>query len=517
MQPLTTTTPTPAPAPPPRPKKIVATLFYKSTHPRHPQLDQPTSPLSPHSGAHSLRSSSSVLGGGGGGGGSGGGTLPGAPASSSNGPSSASTTLLIPVPAPAPPSAQSPLSPRSPTASTLLPDHHHRTSRSEASLQALSEGAVPTDDMSQYPLEPPPAEATGGQLDRLFGGYVSRSCLTAFEEAVRETIAAEVGDGAEDPAGAPGEGLEAGPETAGMGAGGAGGGGETTTGWTTRALDAEPHPRVVEVTFPVPAGISAATLRRADTTSRFELSWSVEAVFQPASVHRTHKRLAVFDMDSTLIAQEVIDEVARAAGVAERVAALTAAAMNGDVDFETSLRQRCALLAGVPATVWDDVKRAVDVVPGARALVRALRRLGVRTAVLSGGFEPMAAWLAAELGLDRFAANALAVSPDGAALTGELVGPIVHAARKRDLVRRFARDEGALLAQTLVVGDGANDLLMMEVAGLGVAVNAKARVQLEAPARLNTGSLTDVLYLLGLTEEEQEELLLEEGEEGEGE
>ncbi|KAF2103649.1 phosphoserine phosphatase serb [Rhizodiscina lignyota] len=238
-----------------------------------------------------------------------------------------------------------------------------------------------------------------------------------------------------------------------------------------------------------------------------EQKHGVEVVFQIESVYRRYKRLAIFDMDSTLIQQEVIDEVARTLGLSAKVSAITERAMNGELDFEASLRERCGLLKGVKSSVWEDIKPAISLTPGAQNLVKALKRLGFKTAVLSGGFTPLASWLADLLGLDYAFANHLVVSDDGKSLTGELTGEIVHAERKKQHVLEIAEKEGIILEQVLVVGDGANDLPMMSIAGLGMAFNAKPKVQLAAPARLNRKNLRDVLYLLGLSQKEQEELI----------
>jgi len=287
---------------------------------------------------------------------------------------------------------------------------------------------------------------------------------------------------------------------------------------TIRPLDNPHHPTVVEITvesaqyiFDAHRNNLGAKIRRyrGDVVSKFEHDWNVQVVMQQDSVMRRYKRLAVFDMDSTLIQEEAIDEIARKAGVEAEVSEITARAMNGELDFATSLRQRCSLLRGVPSTVFEELRDTITLSPGARELVRALKRLGYKTAVLSGGFIPLTSWLAQELGLNYAHANHLVVSADGQTLTGELQGEIVNAEKKRDLVRQIAEREGIPLDQVMVVGDGANDLLMMSVAGLGVAFNAKQKVQLEAPARLNSNSLLDILYLLGLTKEEQEELLRE--------
>lgn len=239
----------------------------------------------------------------------------------------------------------------------------------------------------------------------------------------------------------------------------------------------------------------------------FEKKWELEIVFQNDGPFRRHKRLAVFDMDSTLIQQEVIDEIARKIGVEEAVSAITARAMDGELDFTASLKERVALLKGVPATVFEELRGVITLTPGAKDLIKALKRLGYKTAVLSGGFTPLTGWLAGQLGLDYSYANHLVVSDDGSVLTGEVTGEIVNAEKKREHVLAITEKEGILLEQSIAVGDGANDLPMMGVAGLGVAFNAKPKVQLAAPAKLNSGSLMDVLYLLGFSKEEQEQLI----------
>ncbi|OCK79928.1 phosphoserine phosphatase serb [Lepidopterella palustris CBS 459.81] len=350
--------------------------------------------------------------------------------------------------------------------------HSPRDTLPEASLSHLKDGAVPTENMSEYPLEPP----TPGPdpLDHLYGSYISQSCLTDFFVTLANIIP-----------------------------------GFQENNVSTRSLDGLKSCRVMEVTFtlPSPASITLDSLRKDEMVSRFEREWNLEAVFQYNTVYRRYKRLAVFDMDSTLIQQEVIDEMAQVLGVEKQVSAITAAAMNGELDFEQSLRKRCALLKGVPSSVWETLKPKITLNHGSHDLVKALKKLGYKTAVLSGGFTPLTGWVAGNLGLDYFHANHLVVSEDGSHLTGELTGEIVHAEKKRQHVLEIAAKEGIPLDQVLVVGDGANDLPMMNVAGLGVAFNAKARVQMDAPARLNTQSLLDVLYLLGITKEEQEMLL----------
>ncbi|KAI4696570.1 uncharacterized protein J4E88_000747 [Alternaria novae-zelandiae] len=341
-----------------------------------------------------------------------------------------------------------------------------------ASLESLKDGAVPTENLADYPLEPPTPGPNA--RDNLYGSYVSQSCLTEFFVTLTSIIA----------------GLE-----------------QNTI--TSKRLEASKLCRVVEVTFPLPSAspVALETLRRHEAVSRFEREWNVECVFQADTIHRRYKRLAVFDMDSTLIQQEVIDEIASLIGVEKEVSAITAAAMNGELDFEASLRARCKLLKGVPSSVFETLKPRITLNEGVKDLITALKRLGFKTAVLSGGFTPLTGWMGQQLGLDYAFANHLAVSEDGATLTGELTGEIVHAQKKRQHVLEIAEKENILLDQVICVGDGANDLPMMGVAGLGVAFHAKPKVQMQAPARLNSKSMLDVLYLFGISKEEQETLL----------
>ncbi|KAE9993397.1 hypothetical protein EG327_005384 [Venturia inaequalis] len=283
---------------------------------------------------------------------------------------------------------------------------------------------------------------------------------------------------------------------------------EPTT--TVRFLDSDETPSILEARIIsiapqfLPSSRDPAS---AITIAQFEKSNNVELVFQHDTVFRQNKRLAVFDMDSTLIQQEVIDEIARKIGVVDQVSSITERAMNGELDFTASLRERCALLKGVPTTVFEEIKQLITLTNGVADLIKALKRLGYKTAVLSGGFTPVTSWQATQLGLDYNFANHLVVSDDGTVLTGEVTGEIVNAEKKREHVRAIAAKEGILLEQVLCVGDGANDLPMMGVAGLGVAFNAKPKVQLEAPAKLNSSSLLDILYLLGYSKREQMQLL----------
>jgi len=217
-------------------------------------------------------------------------------------------------------------------------------------------------------------------------------------------------------------------------------------------------------------------------------------------------KLAVFDMDSTLIDQEVIDELARSIGLVSAVSAITARAMNGEIDFSQSLIERVALLKGVRADVWDSLKTdgSITIAKGARELISGLKAMGVKTAVVSGGFMPMASWLKEQLGLDYAFANHLLVSPPTKEVPYEhlsglvdLEKGIVDAEEKRRVLLRLAKEKGVDVGQTIAVGDGSNDLLMMGAAGLGVAWRAKAKVQKRAPGRLNGESLEELLYLFG--------------------
>jgi phosphoserine phosphatase len=233
-------------------------------------------------------------------------------------------------------------------------------------------------------------------------------------------------------------------------------------------------------------------------------SLGVDIAVQKESLYRRAKRLVVMDMDSTLIQVEVIDELARVAGVGEQVAAITERAMNGELDFQGSLGERVALLKGVPAEALEQVYRNIPLTPGARNLVTILKRLGYKTAVISGGFKFFTDRLKADLGLDYAFANQLEIV-DGV-VTGAVLGPIVDGARKAKLLEEIAEKEGITLDQTIAIGDGANDLPMLGKAGLGIAFNAKARVREQADFHINQQNLDSILYLLGLSEREMAEI-----------
>ena len=222
----------------------------------------------------------------------------------------------------------------------------------------------------------------------------------------------------------------------------------------------------------------------------------VDLAFQIEDLARRSKRLVVFDMDSTLIRCEVIDELARAHGVYEEVSAITATAMAGGMPYEESLRLRVAKLAGLSVSVVQKIAADLPLTEGAEDLLRVLKALGFKTAVISGGFSLAADALRVRLGLDYAYSNVLDVK-DGK-LTGRVHEPIVGPQRKADLLDALAQREGIPLEQTIAVGDGANDLLMLEKAGLGIAFHAKAKLKDAADTSLSNGGLDRVLYLLGL-------------------
>ncbi|CRL49170.1 MULTISPECIES: phosphoserine phosphatase SerB [Pseudomonas] len=222
---------------------------------------------------------------------------------------------------------------------------------------------------------------------------------------------------------------------------------------------------------------------------------NVDIAFQEDSLFRRNRRLAVFDMDSTLIEAEVIDELAKAAGVGDQVSEITERAMAGELDFRASFKERLALLKGLDVSVLDSIGASLRLTEGAETLFAELKRLGYKTAILSGGFTYFAKQLQAKLGIDYVFANELEVV-DGK-VTGVAVEPIVDAQRKADLLRELAHKEGLRLEQTIAVGDGANDLPMLAIAGLGVAFRAKPLVKQSAKQAISTLGLDGVLYLLG--------------------
>ena len=238
-------------------------------------------------------------------------------------------------------------------------------------------------------------------------------------------------------------------------------------------------------------------------------SEGIDIAVAPGGLARRGRRLVVLDVDSTLIQQEVIELLAAHCGREAEVAEVTARAMAGELDFEESLRARVATLAGLPASVLDEVRDSVELTPGARTLVRTLKRLGFTVGLVSGGFIEIVGALADDLGIDHARANRLEIE-DGR-LTGRVIGDVVDRAGKARALREFAEQEGLPLSRTVAIGDGANDLDMLDVAGLGVAFNAKPIVQEQAQTSVNVPYLDSVLYLLGISREEIEEADLDDG------
>ncbi|KAK4232346.1 HAD-like domain-containing protein [Podospora fimiseda] len=379
----------------------------------------------------------------------------------------------------------------SPRVSNAIPSPKQaspRRSQSPSSRAADSDippTMAPTTSLESFPLEPPSNEPE--PLDHLYGSNVSPMCIAAFLHL-----------------------LSTFPLPAGST--------ELCSSHRCLKLDqthpGERHPTVVELTLsPAPAAdyLPLADLRKHELIYRFEREWNVDVALRSDTLWRRHPRLVVFDMDSTLITQEVIDLLAATIkdppDLAARVADITHRAMMGELEFDGAFRERVKLLTGLPGTLFDELRPVLDVTNGVRPLLKALKRLGVKTAVLSGGFLPLTSWLAKELGIDYAHANEVYIDETTGKLTGEVKGRIVGAERKRELLREIAQRENIPLEQVVAVGDGANDLLMMEAAGLGVAWNAKPRVQMEASARLNGDTLLDLLYLFGFNQEEIGQLI----------
>ena len=233
------------------------------------------------------------------------------------------------------------------------------------------------------------------------------------------------------------------------------------------------------------------------------IAHSVDIAVSPGGLMRWAKKLVVMDVDSTLIQQEVIELLAAKAGVEADVKSITDAAMRGELDFAESLKARVALLAGLPEAVIAQVQSEIALTPGARTLVKTLHQLGHSVALVSGGFTSVIEPLVKELGITHYRANTLEVI-DGK-LTGKVIEPIIDRAAKATALRDFAEIEGVQLEQTVAIGDGANDLDMISIAGLGIAFNAKPAVKAAAASSVSAPYLDSVLYLLGITREDIEE------------
>ena len=232
---------------------------------------------------------------------------------------------------------------------------------------------------------------------------------------------------------------------------------------------------------------------------------NLDIAFQKDTAFRRNRRLVAFDMDSTLIESEVIDELAREAGVGEQVSEITEKAMRGELDFNESFRRRVALLEGLDKAALERVRSRLKLTEGAEKLIATLKALGYRTAILSGGFTWFGRYLQERLGIDHVHANELEI--ENGKVTGRVAGQIVNGQRKAELLREIARKEGISLEQVIAVGDGANDLPMLGIAGLGIAFRAKPMVKENAKQAISTLGLDGILYLIGVRDKDQAELL----------
>jgi len=233
---------------------------------------------------------------------------------------------------------------------------------------------------------------------------------------------------------------------------------------------------------------------------KVSLSQPVDIAVQDDDLYRRNRRLILFDMDSTLIQCEVIDELAKKANVGKQVAEITEAAMRGELDFKESFKRRMRLLKGMDENVLQEIAEGLPVTEGAPRLIANLKRLGYKVGILSGGFTYFARFLQKKLGIDYVHANELDFK-DGK-LTGEVKGEIVDGNRKAELLQEIAKKEGLSLKQVIAVGDGANDIPMLKLAGLGVAFHAKPKVKEQAKVGISTLGLDGILYLLGVRDRE---------------
>jgi len=259
----------------------------------------------------------------------------------------------------------------------------------------------------------------------------------------------------------------------------------------------------VEMILNVHSASSLSRLKQQIMVKSHELN--IDLALQKMEAYRKNKRLIFFDMDSTLVDMEIIDEMARRAGVYREVSRITEKAMRGDFDFEESLIQRVALIKGLAVSELTEIRNNMRLSQGVEELTTTLRWLGYKLGVITGGFDFFSNYLKEKLGFDFAFANKLEIKND--ILTGRIIGPIIDAAQKARIVNQTSCDHGILLDQTVVVGDGANDALMLGQAGLGIAYNAKKGVDRAANVSLGRSRLKNILYLLGVTEEDIKEAL----------
>jgi len=264
-------------------------------------------------------------------------------------------------------------------------------------------------------------------------------------------------------------------------------------------LDSEEHNTRACVEFSARGYVADIPQLRAEF-SELASVLNVDIAFQEDNMYRRTRRLVCFDMDSTLIEAEVIDELAKAAGTGEQVAAITEAAMRGELDFSQSFAQRMALLKGLDESVLAHIAEELNITEGAERLISTLSKLGYKTAILSGGFTYFGRYLQRKLGIDYVFANELEIV-DGK-VTGNVTGQVVDGARKAQLLRELAEQENIRLEQVVAVGDGANDLPMLGIAGLGIAFRAKPLVKAEAKQAISTLGLDAILYLMGFRDRE---------------